>query len=207
MSLILALLTCMTLIVVGLIRSRNRKPHVEEVIVPRYFHNGHSWARETEDGDVIVGIDDFAQSVIGSVDEITLPRLLRRVKQGKETWTIIHGRRALTVISPVSGRIVEKNEMVMRNPSLLNTAPYGDGWLLRVKTRSFALQRKNLLTGKIAHEWLDTAQARLHSFFQTTPALMYQDGGVVLKNISDRCSDDEWQRLVATFFQTKEPHS
>lgn len=205
MSVILALLTISVLLLVGLLRSKRQLPHVEEVLVPRYIHHGHTWARETEDGDVLVGVDDFAQSVMGTVDEVELPKLLRKVRQGREAWKIIHGRRHLTLLSPVTGRIVEKNEMVLRNPSLINTAPYGDGWLIRVKTRSFPTQLNNLMTGKAAHEWIDAARARLNGFFQTTPALMYQDGGVMLRGLADRCSDDEWRRLSTEFFHTNEP--
>jgi glycine cleavage system H protein len=205
MSVILALLTITVLIVIGLFRSKKSRPHVEDVIVPRYMHPGHTWARATEDGDVLVGIDDFAQTLIGTIDDVELPRLLRRVQQGKVAWRVWHGHRLVGLVSPVSGRVIEKNEMVLRNPSLLNTAPFGDGWLLRIRPRKLPAQLNNLLTGKAAHQWLDSVRTRLNGFFTATPALMYQDGGVLLKDLSDRCSDEEWKRVVKEFFLTDEP--
>ncbi len=205
MSAILALATILVLIVIGLIRSRRPQPRREEVIVPRFIHPGHTWARETEDGDVLVGIDDFGQSLIGTIDEVELPRLLRRVEQGRVAWRVWHGHRLVGLVSPVSGRVIEKNEMVLNNPSLVNTAPFGDGWLLRIRPRRLPSQLNNLMTGRAAQQWLDTVQSRLSGFFTTTPALMYQDGGVMLKDLSDRCSDDEWRRLVKEFFLTQEP--
>jgi hypothetical protein len=47
----------------------------------------------------------------------------------------------------------------------------------------------------------------LRRYFSGTPALMYQDGGVLLKNLSDRCSDDEWNAMVKEFFLLEETAS
>jgi glycine cleavage system H protein len=201
MSTVLALATVIVLMVVGLIRrSRVRVSAAPPVIVKRYIHPGHTWVRETEDGDVLVGIDDFAQSLIGSVDGLDLPRLLKKVEQGKVAWSVRHGSRVVPMVCPVSGRVIGKNEMVTARPGLVNSAPYGDGWLLRIRPRSLPGQIRNLLTGKSAHQWLDGARARLAGFFSGTPALMYQDGGIMLTNLGDRCSDEEWDRLVHEFF-------
>jgi glycine cleavage system H protein len=205
MSVILALTALLVLILVDQIR-RSRQPRAAEapVLVKRYVHPGHAWARETGEGDVLVGIDDFAQSILGSVDRVELPRLLRRVKQGTVAWRIGHGTRVIPIVSPVSGRVIEKNEMVLRDPSLVNAAPYGDGWLIRVRPRKLSDQLHNLLTGRPAQQWLDAARARLGRFFSGTPALMYQDGGVLVRDLAERCSDDEWSRLVNEFFLVDE---
>ncbi len=201
MSAILALATVIALMLVGLIRrSRHSLSAATPVIVKRYIHPGHAWVRETEDGDVLVGIDDFAQSLIGTIDALELPRLLRKVEQGKVAWKIRHGSRTVPIVCPVSGRVIEKNEMVLAHPALVNSSPYGDGWLIRVKPRRLPAQLHNLITGKSAQQWLDGARAQLARFFSGTPALMYQDGGVMLTDLADRCSDEEWENLVGEFF-------
>jgi glycine cleavage system H protein len=205
MSAILALLSVIVLMIVGLIRRSNVHATVASpVLVKRYIHPGHTWVRETEDGDVLVGVDDFAQSVIGTVEGLELPRLLKSVEQGKVAWNVRHGSRTVPMVCPVSGRVIEKNEMVMVNPSLVNSAPYGDGWLIRVRPRRLPSQLHNLITGKSAQVWLDGARAQLARFFSGTPALMYQDGGIMLKNLADRCSEEEWGRLVSEFFLVDE---
>jgi hypothetical protein len=58
----------------------------------------------------------------------------------------------------------------------------------------------NLLTGRAAHQWLDGVRADLGRFFSGTPALMYQDGGVMVHDLADRCSDREWEALSKEFF-------
>ena len=201
MSIILALATVIGLLITGLFRrSGQRTAALSPVLIKRYIHPGHTWARETEDGDVLVGIDDFTQSLIGNVEGLELPRLLKRVEQGKVAWTVRHGARALPMVCPVSGRVIEKNEMVLTNPGLVNTSPYGDGWLIRVRPRRFSAEMHNLITGRSAAQWVDGARARLAGFFSGAPVLMYQDGGVMLPDLADRCSDEEWERLLREFF-------
>jgi glycine cleavage system H protein len=204
MSVILGLLMLAVLLIVGFfVKKRSPEGKEAQVFVRRYLHPGHTWVRETQDGDVLVGVDDFAQSVLGPVDRIELPRMLRKVEQGAVAWRLCHGTRVLPMLSPVTGRVLEKNEMVIINPGLINSSPFGDGWLLRIRPSRLGEQVHNLLAGKAGHQWVDTARAELGRFFSGTPALMYQDGGVLMEGLTDRCSDDEWSRLVDKFFMTE----
>jgi glycine cleavage system H protein len=200
MSAILALLTAIVLITIGVLRGKRASASAAPVIVKRYYHPGHTWMRVTEDGEVVVGVDEFAQSVIGSVDGVRLPGLLKSLHQGDVAWHVWHGHRLVPMVSPVSGRVIEKNEMVLHNPSLINTSPYGDGWLLRVRPYRLHSQLRNLFSGKWALAWQDLARQQLGRLFAGTPALMYQDGGVLLKDLSDRCSDAEWDAIREEFF-------
>jgi glycine cleavage system H protein len=204
MSIILGILFAAIVITVAILRPRLARKPVTQVLVRRYVHPGHGWIRMNEDGDVLVGMDDFAQSVIGSIDTVLLPRMLKRVEQGGVAWEVVHGGRTLRMVSPVTGRVIEKNEMVLNNPSLINNSPYGDGWLFKVRPTKLSPQLHNLLTGKTVAEWQETVRARLSSFFSVaTPALMYQDGGVMVPNLSERCSDEEWNGLTKEFFLTE----
>lgn len=200
MSIILGVVAAVILIGIGLLRSRHPQKEATPVFVRRFIHPGHTWVRETEDGDVLVGIDDFATSVLGRVDAVRLPRLLKSLKQGGAAFELSHGNRVLPFVSPVNGRVIEKNEMVLNNPSVIGTAPYGDGWLVRIRPRRLPSQLANLLTGRAAQQWQDGMRARLHQFFSATPALMYQDGGEFVRDLPEKCSDEEWNALVAEFF-------
>ncbi|HCV43113.1 MAG TPA: hypothetical protein DGH68_06485 [Bacteroidetes bacterium] len=202
MSLILALVVATIIILIRMIQKEKPKEVAKPVLVKRYVHPGHGWLRLTQDGDVLVGLDDFGQSLVGSIDEVRLPRLLCRVRQGEVGWTVRHGQRSVPLRSPVTGWVIEKNEMVLNNPSLVNSSPYGDGWLLRVRPSKVNLQLHNLFTGKVASKWQDAERSELASFFSGTPALMYQEGGVLLQNLADKCSDDEWRTIARRFFQT-----
>ncbi len=200
MSLILAITAATIIILTRIMMKEKPKAGVEPVLVERFVHPGHSWMKLNRDGDVIVGIDNLGQSVIGTVDEVKLPRLFRRVRQGEVGWMVKHGDRTVPMRSPVSGRVIEKNEMVLNNPALINSSPYGDGWLFKVRPQKLGFQLNNLFAGRAATKWQDMEKAELSLFFSGTPALMFQEGGVLLQNLADKCSDDEWCAITRKFF-------
>ncbi|MDH3251517.1 MAG: glycine cleavage system protein H [Ignavibacteria bacterium] len=200
MSAILAMITAAVLIVYSLFHEKRTKGQVTQALVRRFVHPGHAWARTTEDGHIVVGIDEFAQSVIGSIREVKLPRLLSHVRQGRPAWVLVDGNRKLPIVSPISGWVIEKNEAVLHNPSLVNVAPYGEGWLVKIKAYHLQDQLRNMFAGRVAYEWQDSARSRLARFFSGTPALMYQDGGTITTDLAERCSNEEWKKLVREFF-------
>jgi hypothetical protein len=89
----------------------------------------------------------------------------------------------------------------LNNPSLINKSPYGDGWLFKVRPSKINMQLHNLFTGRSVSRWQDTQRSELARFFSGTPALMYQEGGVMLQNLADKCSDEEWRGIAKQFFQ------
>lgn len=204
MSVILAFATAAVLVLISIFRKKAPRSAAEPVLVKRYFHPGHAWIRETGDGYVVVGVDTFAQSVIGPVHDLRLPRLLSRVRQGAGGWDLWHGNRHVRMVSPVTGWVVEKNEMVLHDPSLINSAPYGEGWLFKVKPARLMPELANLLTGKPAQQWQEMVRDQIRRFFSTTPALMMQDGGMIVENLAERCSDPEWKALAKEFFLHEE---
>ncbi len=199
MSAILVILTALILIIVGMTR-RQAHTTAPAVLARRYHHPGHTWLRTTEDGDVIVGLDDFAQNIIGDIDEVELPRLLGKVRQGTKGVSVWHGDRCVELVSPVTGRVVQKNESILANPSLANSSPYGEGWLMRIHPANLENQLGNLLKGRLAQQWEDLSRARLARMFSGTPGLLFQDGGALMRNIADLCSDDEWKTIQREIF-------
>ena len=200
MSLILALTVATIIILIRVMQKEKLKENPKPVLVKRYVHPGHSWMKLTQDGDVVVGIDDFGQSVIGSIDEVKLPRLLRRVRQGEVGWTVRHGQRVVPMRSPVSGRVVEKNEMVLNNPALINDTPYGDGWLFKVRPRKVHFQLRNLFTGRMASQWQDIERAELAAmlFGHTGPDVSRRRRNVAKPRRP--LLDDEWSAIAQQFF-------
>jgi glycine cleavage system H protein len=142
MSILIGLCFAIILILWSILRQEKTKS--EPVIITRYLHPGHAWFQVTEDGDALVGIDQFAQSVCGRIDEVKLPRTLQRLEQGAISCHISHNGRVIPIQSPITGRVTEKNEMVIHDPSLINNSPYGDGWLFRVRPIKMRRQLQNL---------------------------------------------------------------
>ena len=74
-----------------------------------FFHQGHAWARPDREGVVTVGLDDFAQQLVGEPAEIELPPVGARLQQGEPAWKLHTGPRSVRMISPVDGEVVERN--------------------------------------------------------------------------------------------------
>lgn len=92
----------------------------------------HEWVRVEDDGTLVVGITDHAQSLLGELVFAELPDVGAKVNSSDEVCVIESVKAASDVYSPVSGKIIEINEDLEEAPSLVNSDPYGDGWLFRI---------------------------------------------------------------------------
>ncbi len=86
------------------------------------------------DGDVAtIGISDYAQHELGDVVYVELPEVGASVSAGAAFGVVESVKAVSDLVSPVSGEVVEANTPATENPSLINTSPYGEGWLIRVR--------------------------------------------------------------------------
>lgn len=111
---------------------------MSEVPDDRSYTKEHEWARR--DGSrVIVGITDFAQDQLGDVVFVGLPEVGSEVTGGQPLGEVESTKSVSDVYSPVSGTVVEKNAEVEANPELVNSDPYGRGWLVAIDAGEAAL--------------------------------------------------------------------
>ena len=96
------------------------------------YSKEHEWVRL--DGDTAtIGITHFAQEQLGDVVFVELPEKGATVRQFASLGVVESVKAASDIYSPISGEVVERNVKVIEKPELVNSAPYGDGWMLRVK--------------------------------------------------------------------------
>jgi len=129
---------------------------------------------------VSVGLDDFAQKLVGKVDSIDLPSVGSRLIQGEKGWVLRAGDQAIPMLSPLDGEVVAVNEEAARSPEIVHEDPYGKGWLLKVRPARLAANRTNLLTGRLAKKWTDEALYGLRYTMGGNLGPLYQDGGTTL---------------------------
>jgi glycine cleavage system H protein len=98
----------------------------------RRYSTEHEWAK-VEGDEVVVGITDFAQTQLGDVVYVELPRPGDQVKQMKVMGVIESVKAASDLYSPVTGEVVSVNESAVGEPQSINDSPYEDGWLVRVR--------------------------------------------------------------------------
>lgn len=96
----------------------------------------HEWVREKDDGNVEVGITDHAQMALGDLVYIELPDADSAVAAGDAFAVVESVKAASDVYLPLSGKIVEVNDALVDGPELVNSDPYGDGWLIRFRPDS-----------------------------------------------------------------------
>jgi glycine cleavage system H protein len=98
----------------------------------RLYTKSHEWL--TVDGkSVTVGITDFAQSQLGDVVFLELPKPGRKLDAGESFGVVESVKAASDLYSPVSGRVAAVNEQLAAKPELINSDPYGDGWILKLE--------------------------------------------------------------------------
>ena len=93
----------------------------------------HEWARLEDDGTVTVGISDHAQELLGDLVFVEFPEAGTSVSAGKECAVVESVKAASDVYAPVSGEITETNAALADSPEIVNSDPYGEGWLFRIK--------------------------------------------------------------------------
>lgn len=92
----------------------------------------HEWARD-EDGRFRVGITHYAQDALGDVVYVDLPAVGSEVTVGKPFGEVESTKSVSDLYAPMSGRIVERNQDLEDKPELVNSDPYGEGWLVVIE--------------------------------------------------------------------------
>ncbi len=112
----------------------------------RRYTKTHEWIA-VDGKSATIGITDFAQSQLGDVVFLELPKSGRKVA-AREAFGVVESVKAASdLYSPVAGRITEVNEKLSTKPELINSDPYGDGWILKLE-----------LAGDLPDDLLDEGQ-------------------------------------------------
>jgi glycine cleavage system H protein len=97
------------------------------------YQSSHEWVRVDADGTAYVGITDHAQNAMGDLVYVELPEVGDTLTAGDEAGVVESVKAASDIYSPVSGEVIAINEALNDNPEQVNSDPFGDGWLYRIK--------------------------------------------------------------------------
>nr|WSX49675.1 glycine cleavage system protein GcvH [Streptomyces sp. NBC_00974] len=97
------------------------------------YSKEHEWLSVAEDGVSTVGITEFAANALGDVVYAQLPEVGDTVTAGETCGELESTKSVSDLYSPVTGEIVEANQDVVEDPSLVNSAPFEGGWLFKVR--------------------------------------------------------------------------
>lgn len=97
------------------------------------YTKSHEWVRSESDGTLTVGISDHAQELLGDLVFVETPETGNSLDAGAACAVVESVKAASDVYAPVAGEVVAVNEQLADSPELVNSDPYGEGWLFRLK--------------------------------------------------------------------------
>lgn len=161
-----------------------------------HFHQGHTWAARDGEAVLKVGMDEFSGKLLGRPAALRLPEAGTRLEQGKVGWRVLVDGKAIEMLSPVDGEVLEVNARALLDPSKAVQSPYGEGWLLRVRVDKEVCPLRNLLTGDVALSWIRTAEERIKVRASGQLGLALPDGGVPVDGMAQALAPGEWEELA-----------
>ena len=112
---------------------------MSEIPADLYYTEEHEWVQRTGDDVVRVGITDYAQSALGDVVFVQLPDVGAEVTAGESFGEVESTKSVSDLYAPVSAKVVAVNGDLEANPQLVNSDPYGEGWLVDLRVEAGAL--------------------------------------------------------------------
>jgi len=97
-----------------------------------YYTKEHLWVK-AEGDDAVIGITDYGQHQLGDVVYVELPPVGAELEAEDKAASIESVKAAIDVFSPLTGKVIAVNEDLKEDPSLINTDPYGEGWLYEMQ--------------------------------------------------------------------------
>jgi len=97
------------------------------------YLDSHEWARVESDGTVTIGISDHAQGALGDLVFVEVPEVGKSLSKGGAAAVVESVKAASDVYSPLSGEVIAANDALSGSPELVNSDPYGAGWLFKLK--------------------------------------------------------------------------
>lgn len=168
-------------------------------------HPGHSWVRPVgahAPGVVAVGMDDFAQQLVGPLAAVELPAVGAAVEQGMPGWHLKVDSKSVPMISPVTGRVLEINEAALSDPGAVNSDPYGRGWLLKVESPRLPANAKQLLAGRAARDHMTSSWDDLSAMLSPSVGTVMHDGGAPVNGFARALDEENWDAIARRFLLT-----
>ena len=97
------------------------------------YAKSHEWVKKLADGTVVIGITDHAQHALGDLVFVEVPKAGRKLAANESCAVVESVKAASDVYAPISGEVIESNAALANAPEILNSDPYGEGWMWKLK--------------------------------------------------------------------------
>lgn len=180
--------------------SESKSSHEFNVPAGVFITPGHTWVRIDLNGLVRVGIDDFAQKILGTFDEVTLPEKGAKVKKGDILFSVKQGARRLDFPAPLSGKVTTPNSTLMDHVEYINIKPYELGWICNIEPADLNNDLQAFKIGADTVEWYQKEIDKFHDIIKTISADKTEthDGGD-----AQGMNNEIWEAFHKTFLHKK----
>ena len=165
-----------------------------------FIAENHTWASLDPDGNVRIGIDDFAKKMIGKIDKIEFPNLGMEIKSGQPLFTIKQGNNSISFSSPVSGTLSKNNSDLTDNMDRLEASPYEMSWISTIDANNLD---NELTSMKIGNAAVNFYQEEINNWQSSISDLKLEESenNELVLGIMEKIQDKDWKVLAEKFFK------
>jgi glycine cleavage system H lipoate-binding protein len=197
-------------------KQRSAVPNAAQVPADRFLlpkgyfiSKAHTWVELTFAGDARIGVDDFAQKVIGTIERIEVAPLGSEIKKGDTLMTVCHGNRMLSIPAPITGKVLTVNDSLIADPHRLHQDPYIAGWVAVVAPKNISSELHFLTIADEAAKWLRKEVSRFRDFIKAQSQIgvpapagaTMLDGGAPLNGVLEQCNENTWNAFQKEFLK------
>ena len=172
-----------------------------------FVHEGHTWAKLDSSGAVQVGLDGFAQGILGRVDRFELPPDGVKLRQGEPAFAAIQSGKRIEFVSPVDGVVCAVNLRINDNLPAARKEPYEKGWTLAIWPSNLSRDLRKLRIGAEAAAWLEREARSFTEFLSLHRAVPLEvgatlpDGGIHAEGIMETMDGEILQIAIRKYFR------
>ena len=175
-----------------------------------FLDSGHTWVEVKPSGAATIGLDGFAQKLIGRIDDVMLPEVGKAINRGDVLFAVKQDNHRAAFASPLDGVVTSVDKELPWHPEMIQSDPYKEGWVCSVMPRNLSKNLKQLVTAEEAKGWLKGEARRFHEFFaaQTLDGMqlghVLQDGGQLIGGVLEFADDGTWKQFNEMFLRPQD---
>lgn len=169
----------------------------------RYVNPGHSWIKLLSQNQVKIGIDDIVATAFGAIDEVIMPLPGGKVKRGASCGQVIQFEHIFSIVSPVSGEVLEINEELIKFPNQLTIDPLNKGWMMVIKSNNLEQDLKLCRSGDALmswylkeFKWFECHLAKGFNQQCEQVGITLTDGGEISRNLRNHLPMDQYRQMI-----------
>lgn len=171
------------------------------------YSENHTWAHMAKSGIAHVGLDDLLLHITGEVKLQYHKNPGDSVQKGELMTEIDHQGKLLQIFSPISGKVMETNQVLIESPGILNEDPYESGWVCKIKPSNWKAETQSYYLAESATEWSQREVVRFRDFLASSmPKYMpdnsmvaMQDGGELRDHVLSELPGGVWHDFQQEF--------